>query len=182
MGDFFARLDNKLRAFIEEQHIFFTASATAFSRVNLSPKGMDTFRIVDDQTVAYLDLTGSGNETSAHIKHDGRLTIMFCGFASRCLILRLYGRGRVILPSSDEWADFAPRFEMLSGARQIVVLNIESIQTSCGYGVPKYEFIGHRDTLVKWSQKKGDDGIADYQLRKNVQSIDGLTTHLSAKE
>lgn len=179
MANMYQQLDDKLIAFINEQKIFFTASATAHSRVNLSPKGMDTFRILDKHTVAYLDLTGSGNESSAHIKHDGRLTIMFCGFASQCLILRLYGRGEIVLPKSDLWNRLEAKFNLLPGARQIVMLHMESIQTSCGYGVPKFEFKGHRDTLVKWSEKKGEEGIERYRRENNMVSIDGLSTYFS---
>lgn len=179
MAEFYPQLNEKLRAFIEAQHMFFTASAGAETRINLSPKGMDTFRILDDHTVGYLDLTGSGNETSAHIKADGRLTVMVCGFEDRCWILRMYGKGEIVLPSDPRWESYAGRFELYAGARQIVLLHIESVQTSCGYGVPKYEFLGHRDTLVKWAEKKGEDGVLAYQQEKNVKSIDGLPTHLA---
>lgn len=177
MGNWYQQLDDKLVSFINEQQIFFTASAAANTRVNVSPKGMDTFRLIDQQTVAYLDLTGSGNETAAHIKHDGRLTIMFCGFASQCWVMRLYGRGEIALPKSEVWNRLIHRFPTLPGARQIVLLHIESIQTSCGYSVPKYEFSGQRDTLVKWTEKKGEDGIEQYRREHNSVSIDGLSTY-----
>jgi len=178
MAKFYPALNDELRAFIARQQLFFTASAAAEGRVNLSPKGMDSLRCLDDQTVAYLDVTGSGNETAAHLLADGRLTLMFCSFDTQPLILRLYGRGRVVRPRDEEWQPLFERFEPLPGARQIMVLDIEAAQTSCGYGVPRYELIGERDTLRRWAENKGPQGLQDYWRDKNQTSIDGLPTHI----
>lgn len=178
MAQFYDQLDDKLIEFIGEQRMFFTATAAEGTRINLSPKGMDCFRVIDDRTVAYLDMTGSGNETSAHIEHDGRLTIMMCSYGPKPWILRLYGRGEVIRRRDPRWAEFGAKFDPISGHRQYIALHIESIQTSCGYAVPRYEFISHRDTLAKWAESKGEDGLAEYWSQKNVKSIDGLPTFL----
>lgn len=176
MAKFFDQLDEKLREFIDEQKLFFTASAAADGRINLSPKGMDTFRILDNKTVAYLDLTGSGNETSAHIHDNGRLTILLCSFSGKPLILRLYGKGEVIRPSSEKWEQLAVHFDVLPGTRQIIVLNIESGQTSCGFGIPIYEYKEDRTMLTDWAENKGEEGVEEYWRQKNVKSIDGLPT------
>lgn len=181
MAKFFEILDDTTRAFILRQYMFITGTAAAEGRINVSPKGMDTFRILDEKTVAYLDVTGSGNETSAHIKNDGRLTIMMCSFDAKPLILRMYGRGEVVLPDTSRWLELAPQFELLPGARQIIVLHIESMQTSCGYGVPKMAYRGERDTLVRWAESKGEEAIREYQQKNNLASIDGFTTHLAVE-
>ena len=178
MAKFYRQLDDALRGFIREQKIFFTATAPSRGRINLSPKGMDTFRCVDDRTVAYLDLTGSGNETAAHLACDGRMTVMFCSFAESPLILRLYGRGRVVGPADGEWAGLRGLFPELPGERQIVVLHVESAQTSCGFGVPVYELKGERPALAEWALRKGEEGLREYRRGKNRLSIDGLPTHL----
>jgi len=171
----FDRLSDDLAAFIAAQPLFFVATApNSGGHVNLSPKGLDTLRVIDPTTVAYLDLTGSGNETSAHMAENGRLTIMLCSFDSKAMILRLYGRGRTVLPIDADFASLRGHFADLPGERQIIVLDIERVQTSCGYAVPRMDNARHRDTLVRWAEKKGPDGIADYQQEKNVTSIDGL--------
>ena len=176
MAKFYEQLNDTLKGFIEEQKIFFTASAPAEGRVNLSPKGIDTFRCLDATTVAYLDLTGSGNETAAHVLENGRLTIMFCSFTEKPLILRLYGKGRVVSRDSVEWKKLAPHFRSFTGERQIIVLQIESLQTSCGFGVPVFELKEEREMLIEWAEKKGDTGIKNYRREKNKTSIDGLPT------
>jgi len=178
MAKFYTELTEDLRDFISRQHLFFIASAAAESRINLSPKGMDSFRCLDTHTVAYLDVTGSGNETAAHLRADGRITVMFCSFDNQPVILRLYGRGRVILPRDSEWQALASHFPPLSGTRQIMVVAVESAQTSCGYGVPLYRYQGERGTLLRWAENKGPHGIADYWRDKNQTSIDGLPTRL----
>lgn len=174
MGQFHESLNSRLIEFIQAQPVFFVASAGSGTRVNLSPKGMDTLRVLDERSVAYLDITGSGNETAAHITHDGRLTIMFCGFGDKPLILRLYGRGQVILPSSPKWSELVDRFPDLPGRRQIILLNIESLQTSCGFGVPRMQLIANRTEMSDWASKKGESGLAQYRAAKNTRSIDGL--------
>lgn len=178
MAKFYERLDENLKKFIGEQKIFFTASAAADGRVNLSPKGIDTFRCLDETTVAYLDLTGSGNETAAHIFENGRITVMFCSFSGKPLILRLYGRGEVFRPGDELWENLHENFPEYTGERQIIRINIESLQTSCGFGVPIYEFKRERTDLIKWAEKKGEDGIRQYWKDKNQKSIDGLPTNI----
>ena len=178
MAKFYTELTEPLQKFIAEQQMFFTASAPACGRVNLSPKGIDTFRCLDDQTVAYLDLTGSGNETSAHLIENGRMTIMFCSFNQQPLILRLYGQGSVVRPRDLEWEALDRLFFPTPGTRQIIKLSIESVQTSCGHGVPLYDYVGDRETLIRWAEKKGEDGLQQYWQEKNQISIDGLPTHL----
>jgi len=182
MADFTDALDDRLQAFIAEQAIFFVATAPRQGRINLSPKGMDTLRCLGPRRVAYLDFTGSGNETAAHLRDDGRLTLMLCSFGTKPLILRLYGRGSIVRPRDAAWAELGGHFEMQPGVRQIVVLDIESVQTSCGYAVPRYELREERETLTRWADKKGPDGIAEYQRRHNVTSIDGLPTGLLVGE
>ena len=174
MARFYPQLNDDLCAFIAQQHVFFTATAPSRGRINLSPKGMDTFRCLGPTTVAYLDLTGSGNETGAHLREDGRLTIMFCSFAERPLILRLYGRGRVVARGGAEWSEFAAGFVELPGTRQIIILDIDSVQTSCGFGVPRYAFEGERPTLTAWAASKGEDELRRYREKNNSRSIDGL--------
>jgi len=182
MAEFYSELNESLRKFIEEQKIFFTATAPCSEgRINLSPKGMDTFRCIDNRTVAYLDLTGSGNETAAHLNENGRMTIMFCSFSEKPLILRLYGHGEVVSPRDQEWDNLSNLFDYLPGERQIMVMEINSVQTSCGFGVPLYELKSERKTLVQWADKKGKDGITEYWRKKNQKSIDGLPTKIFAE-
>lgn len=175
---FAQQLNNKLREFISLQSVFFAATAPLEGRINLSPKGMDTFRCIDESRVAYLDLTGSGNETAAHIHQNGRLTIMFCSFSAKPLILRLYGKGEVINKNSEKWDGLITLFRREPGERQIIMLNIESVQTSCGYGVPVFELTGERKTLRDWAERKDEVELEEYRRRKNSASIDGLPTHL----
>ncbi len=178
MAKFYSEINATLRNFIEEQKIFFTATASQSGRINLSPKGIDTFHCIDHKTVAYLDLTGSGNETAAHLNEDGRMTIMFCSFSEKPLILRLYGQGKVIHPRDKDWQSFYSFFDSLPGERQIIVLEVESVQTSCGSGVPIYELKEERKTIIDWAQKKGEQGLFEYWQAKNLKSIDGLPTKL----
>lgn len=180
MAKFYESLDAGLTRFIQEQRIFFVASAplTAEGHVNLSPKGHDCLRILGPNRAAYLDLTGSGNETSAHLRENGRLTFMFCAFDGAPRILRLFGRGRVVLPQDADWAELSPLFPTYPGTRQIIVIDIQQVQTSCGYAVPLFEYVKERDTLERWAEAKGEDGIEAYWREKNVCSLDGLPTPL----
>lgn len=178
MAKFYEKIDDNLKKFIEDQKIFFTASAPKNGRINLSPKGIDTFRCLDENTVAYLDLTGSGNETAAHLAENGRLTIMFCSFTEKPLILRIYGKGEIIRPSNSKWNELHEYFPKYPGERQIVILNVESLQTSCGFGVPVYELKEERATLLDWAERKGEQGIEKYWSEKNQKSIDGLPTEI----
>jgi len=169
------------REFIARQHIFFVASATGDSHVNLSPRSMDSFRLIDDNEVAYLDRTGSGNETAAHIRAGGHVTIMFCAFEGAPLILRLYGHGIVHHRDSKAFAKLLDeRFGGVAplGTRQIVSLKVEMVQTSCGFGVPLFTYEGERDMMDKWADKKGPDGIQTWWREHNVLSLDGLPTGL----
>ncbi len=178
MGAVSDSISNELRAFIEAQQAFFVATAPLepAGHINLSPKGLDTFRVLGPNRVAYLDLTGSGVETAAHLVQNGRITFMFCAFDGKPTILRLYGRGSVVRPESPEWAALAPLFPTLPGGRQIIVAEISRVQTSCGFGVPLMRFDGDRDALVRWAEAKGRDGLRLYRERKNRTSIDGLPT------
>ena len=178
MAKFYSELNDALREFMAEQKMFFTATAPQEGRINLSPKGMDTFRCLDNKTVAYLDVTGSGNETAAHLVENGRMTMMFCSFSEKPMILRLYGRGRVVQRRDEEWSKLCSLFAPVPGTRQIILLEIGSVQTSCGFGVPVYEFKQERDTLLRSAEKKGDAGIKEYQRQHNLISIDGLPTGL----
>ena len=180
MARFLSELDERLITFILQQHLFFTGSAPHQGRVNLSPKGLDTFRILSPTRVGYLDVTGSGNETAAHLLENGRITFMFCAFEGPPLILRLYGRGRSVQPHDPEWNELRPLFgPSLLGERQLIIAELESIQTSCGYGVPRYEYKEERTQLIDWAQRKGADGVRQYQLKKNTTSIDGAPTGLA---
>jgi hypothetical protein len=177
MGKFFEQLTPSHREFIARQKIYFVATAPDSGRINLSPKGYDSFRVLSPTRVGYLDLTGSGNETAAHLAQNGRATLMFCAFERDPLILRLYGRGRSVYPEDEEWKQLRPLFgPTLAGERQLVVIDVESVQTSCGFGVPFFEHRDSRPTLIEWAERKGPAGVAAYQREKNAVSIDGLPT------
>ena len=173
MAQFYDSIGDDHRAMIARQPVFFVATAAAEGRINLSPKGMDCFRVLDDSTVAYLDVGGSGNETNAHLAADGRITILFCAFENPALILRLYGRGRAVLPQDAEWQGLIGHFTPLPGTRQIFVIAVETLQTSCGWGVPIMQFERERQTLSKYHS-----GVSDSErLEKwagRTSSIDGL--------
>jgi len=165
--------------FIEKQHLFFVATAGADGFVNVSPKGMDSLRILDPRRLLWLNLTGSGNESAAHVLETARMTLMFCSFDRQPLILRVYGRADVIHPRQQGWDGLIREFPDYLGARQIFDLRIDLVQTSCGYAVPYYEFKGERETLTKWAEKRGRQGIEQYWLEKNRFSLDGRATGIS---
>ena len=172
-------IDAKLAKFIKSQPIFFVATAAAEGRVNLSPKGLDgTFAIISPNRVAFLNLTGSGNETAAHLLKNDRITIMFCSFDKVPMILRLYGNARAIHSNDDEWGDYIGLFNDISGKRQIVIIDVFDIITSCGYAVPQMELVEQRDILVDWADKKGEEGIKNYWKEKNQKSFDGFETNV----
>lgn len=173
--EFFPALTDEHRAFIARQPVFFVATAAARARVNLSPKGLDCFRVLDASTVAYLDLAGSGNETHAHLAADGRITLMFCAFDRPALILRLYGRGRAVLPQDTDWPALAAHFILMPGTRQIFVVAVESVQKSCGWGVPEMTLAHERPTLVKYHAGNGPERLLT-KLAGRTRSIDGLPT------
>lgn len=182
MARFYPDIDDGVAGFIAAQRLFFVATAPKRGRVNLSPKGGDVFRVLGPRRVAWLDVTGSGNETAAHLLDDGRVTVMFCAFAGEPKLLRLFGRGRSVLPGDGEWAELAELFPALPGRRQIVVMDVESVQTSCGFGVPLYDYVGERPDLAAWAERKGEAGLRDYRRERNAVSIDGLPTGLRAEE
>ncbi|WP_434041140.1 MULTISPECIES: pyridoxamine 5'-phosphate oxidase family protein [Sorangium] len=176
MGRTFSELDDDLTGFLAEQRLFFVASAPSGDggHVNVSPKGHDTFRVLDPRTVAYLDLTGSGVETIAHLRDNGRITLMFCAFSGPPRILRLQGRGEPIFPGDPRFDALAGLFPPFQGVRSVIRVALERIATSCGYAVPHMAYEGERDTLSKWADRKGPEGLSRYRLEKNTTSIDGL--------
>jgi hypothetical protein len=180
MGTLSDTIQDKHKSFIEKQKMFFvsTAPLSGNGHVNLSPKGMDSFRVLSPHRVAYMDIVGSGNETSAHILENSRITFMFCAFEGAPNILRLYGRGYTVLPHDIEWIELSSHFKLQLATRQIIVANIKSVQTSCGYSVPLYEYNGERDHAQKWAENKGRTGLNTYMQEKNRLSIDGLPTAL----
>ena len=168
-------LDQGLVEWIERQHVFFVATAAgADGHVNLSPKGYDTFRVLGPRRVAYLDLTGSGVETIAHLRHDGRITLLFCAFEGPPQLVRLYGRGTVHLPGQDRFEDLAPLFPTRPGIRAVIEVDLDRISSSCGFSVPLMTYEGERDTLDRWAARQGEDGIVRYRSEKNSVSIDGI--------
>ncbi len=178
MAAFFDALTDEHIAFVQAQPIFFVATApmSGEGHINCSPKGLDSFRVLSPTQVGYLDLTGSGNETAAHITENGRITFMFCSFDRAPLIFRIYGQGRVVTPNDADWTDLAPHFTDMPGARQIILCDVTSVQTSCGYAVPHMELVKERHTLTKWAASKDEDEMAAYRVKKNSVSIDGLPT------
>lgn len=177
MAKVLPEIDQELAEWIAAQPMYFNATAPldGNGHINLSPRGLDTFRVLAPLEVAYLDFTGSGNESAAHIAENGRITLMFCAFSGAPRILRLYGKGEVIRPGDQEWASLRAAFPAnFPPARQIVRIRVERVQTSCGYGVPLMQFERQREQLIAWSEKKGAEGLLDYQSRNNRISIDGL--------
>lgn len=181
LGQQYTELNDKLEHFIEQQKIYFVATATANSKVNVSPKGMDSLRVLSKNRVIWLNLTGSGNETAAHIQETTRMTIMFAAFQGNPLILRLYGTAKVVHKNDADWDELYAHFDPLPGSRQIFDLTIDLVQSSCGMAVPFLDYIGERYQLEKWAVKKGDAGIRDYWQEKNQQSLDGKPTHIMDK-
>jgi hypothetical protein len=176
MGKQYTAINDEIRAFIQRQKIYFTGSAAANGRVNVSPKGLDSLRILGPNRVAWLNLTGSGNETAAHLLENDRLTLMFCAFEGDPLIVRLYGHARAVHPRDAGWGELLALFPPLPGARQIMLMDIDLVQSSCGAGVPLFDYTGERDALLHWVEKKGADGVRDYWDKKNRISLDGKPT------
>jgi hypothetical protein len=176
MGKTYDAITEPLAEFIRAQHLFFvgTAPAGPGGHVNVSPKGLDSFRIVDPRTVAYLDLTGSGVETIAHLRDNGRITFLFCAFEGPPKIVRLYGRGAAVRRGEPDFAALAALFPPMAGVRSVIRVGLERVADSCGYGVPRYRYAGERDQLTEWAARKGPDGVAAYRVKNNRQSIDGL--------
>jgi len=180
MGKIYSSIQQAHTEFIEHQKMFFVATAplAAEGHINLSPKGKDSFRVLSDTQVAYMDIVGSGNETSAHLLENGRITFMFCAFDGPPNILRLYGKGYTVLPSDTNWDELSSSFKLQMDTRQIIVADIYKVQTSCGFSVPLYDYLGERDHAKKWAESKGIDGLEKYKLEKNLVSLDGLPTAL----
>ncbi len=176
MGKRYSELQPDQTAFIAEQHMFFVATAPLEGRVNLSPKGMDALRVLSPNRILWLNLTGSGNETAAHIQHDPRMTLMWCGFEKRPLILRAYGTARVTHRDDAGWPALAAHLPAIPGARQIFDVTIDLVQSSCGFAVPFMDFVADRPVLHDWAEEKGDAGLRDYWATRNTQTIDGAPT------
>lgn len=176
MAEQFERLEDEHVQFIGRQQLFFVGTAGTEGRVNISPKGMDSFRVVAPDRVAWLNLTGSGNETAAHVLENGRMTILFCSFERQPLIMRLYGVARASHPRDQRWRELEQLFPDYPGGRQVFEMDLDLVQTSCGYAVPHYQYQGERDTLVKWSEKRGQSGIETYWRERNGVSLDGKDT------
>lgn len=181
MGKKYDAISDKHIEFIGAQKLFFVGTATADGRVNVSPKGMDTLRVLSPNRVVWLNVTGSGNETAAHVQQNPRMTLMFCAFEGDPLILRLYGTARVVHHSDAEWAELISLFPPLPGARQIFDLALDLAQSSCGEGVPFFDYVGEREDLINWTLKKGEDGIRQYWADRNSVSLDGLPTGIVEK-
>ncbi len=176
MGKRTKKLSQRQIDFIHNQRMFFVGTAPDEGSVNLSPKGMDTFRVVSPGKIAWLNLTGSGNETAAHVLQNGRMTIMFCAFEGNPMILRLYGQARIFHDPDASFIEYMKLFPDIPGARQIFELEVELVQTSCGFGVPEYTYQGQRTLLEDWAKNKGEEGLKAYWAEKNTKSLDNLET------
>lgn len=178
MSRTYREINKELKDFAEKQKIFFVATAGISGRVNISPKGMDTLRILDSTRVLWLNLTGTGNETSAHVQENGRMTLMFCAFKGEPMIVRFYGKAEVFHPRDAKWSDLIQLFPEIAGSRQIFDLSIDLVQRSCGMGVPFFDFVADRRDLKEIAEKKGEEGIRKYWKEKNAFSLDGKPTNI----
>ena len=178
MGKFYSSLNESLQGFAKEQQIFFVSTAPLEGRINLSPKGYDSFNILTPNRVLFLNLVGSGNETAGHLLENDRITLMFCSFTQEPQILKIYGRGKAVHPQEAGYPDLAQHFKGVKGARQIIDITVDSVQTSCGYGVPFFEFKGDREQLNQWVSNKSPSAIDSYQDKNNRITIDGKPTGL----
>ncbi|MDW7692491.1 pyridoxamine 5'-phosphate oxidase family protein [Flammeovirgaceae bacterium SG7u.111] len=176
MGKQLAEITPQLQEFIENQHIFFVGTAMKEGKVNISPKGMDSFKVLGPNKAIWLNVTGSGNETATHVQESNRMTIMFCAFEGKPMILRLYGTAKVYHQRDKEWDEHIGKFTPLAGARQIFELDIDLVQTSCGMAVPFMDYKEEREELNTWATKQGEDRIKEYWQKKNTTSIDGHDT------
>ncbi len=171
-------INQRLQDFIVNQKVFFVGTAASDGRVNVSPKGMDTLRVINPNLVVWLNLTGSGNETAAHLLHNSRMTIMFCSFSESPLILRLYGTAEAYHERDEPFHTYKALFPELKGSRQVMEMKVDLVHTSCGFGVPLMEFQAERNTLKSWTEKKGEEGIKSYWKEKNTLSLDGYPTDI----
>jgi hypothetical protein len=176
MGKRFTEISTELMEFIKDQKVFFVGTAAEEGRVNISPKGMDTLRVLGPNKVIWLNLTGSGNETAAHVLRDNRMTIMFCAFEGKPMILRLYGKARIYHAQDNTFSEYINLFPAIAGARQIFELEVDLVQQSCGFGVPQMEYKEDRTLLNSWAEKQGEDRLRKYRKEKNSRSLDGFET------
>ncbi|MDD1780760.1 pyridoxamine 5'-phosphate oxidase family protein [Enterovibrio sp. ZSDZ35] len=181
MGKQFSALSEKHIAFIQNQKIFFVGSAADTGCVNISPKGGESLSVISPTQIAWLNLTGSGNESASHVIRDPRMTIMFCAFEGAPLILRAYGKAKVLHNKDAEWDEYSRLFPQSVAARQIFLLDITMVQASCGMSVPYFSYEADRDDLAKWSEKQGQEGIEKYWLKKNQTSLDGFETEIAKR-
>jgi hypothetical protein len=184
MGNAYRNLTPQLIELITAQPLFFVATAPLAEdgHVNISPKGLDAFRVLSPTRVAYLDITGSGNETAAHVSENGRITLMWCSFGAKPTIVRVYGRGWAVLPGEPHWEELRAQFPEYPGVRQIITVDVELVRTSCGFGVPMMELVGDRGMMQEWAERKGPDGLAESRMQKNATSLDGLSAPMAADE
>ena len=178
MAQQFFEISDKLKRFIKEQKIFFVGTATVDSRVNISPKGIDTLKVIDKNRVVWLNLTGSGNEISAHVQENDRMTLMFASFEAKPMVLRLYGNAKVLHKNDPEWENLLSLFEPIPGARQIFDLTVDLVGASCGMAVPFFDYVDEREDLNKWAKKRGEEGLKNYWQEKNQVSLDGKPTNI----
>ncbi|WP_019276165.1 pyridoxamine 5'-phosphate oxidase family protein [Vibrio coralliilyticus] len=181
MGKQFSELSDKHISFIEQQKLYFVGTAADRGSVNLSPKGGDSLRVISPTQIAWLNLTGSGNESAAHVLNNPRMTLMFCAFEGAPLILRAYGQASVLHNKDAEWKKYVSLFPESVAARQIFILDINMVQSSCGMSVPYFGYEGDREDLAKWSEKQGTEGIEKYWLKKNQKSIDGFESEIASR-
>ncbi|MCR9013501.1 pyridoxamine 5'-phosphate oxidase family protein [Aquiflexum gelatinilyticum] len=178
MGKRLEHISPELADFIQQQKIFFVGTAAEEGRVNISPKGTDTFRVLGENKIVWLNLTGSGNETAAHLLKNNRMTIMFCAFEGKPMILRLYGTAQIFHNRDEKFEEYFRLFQDFTGARQIIEMDVDLVQTSCGFAVPLMDFKEERTILTNWADKQGEEGIKNYWAEKNVKSIDGFETKI----
>ena len=178
MAKIFSEISPELQAFILEQKLFFVGTAADKGQVNISPKGMDSFRVITPNKIVWLNLTGSGNETAAHLIKNNRMTILFCSFEEKPLILRLYGKAKIFHKRDEAYHNYIDLFPKNAGSRQIIVMEVEQVQTSCGYAVPFMEFKAERTQLNSWAEKQGEERIKNYWKDKNTKSIDDFETRI----
>ena len=181
MGKRLKKLTPRLISFLEKQPLFFVATAMQDGRINLSPKGLDSFRVLSESRIIWLNLTGSGNETATHLKYHDRMTIMFCAFEGAPMILRLYGTAKVCHARDERWGELIQYFPDTAGSRQIIVMDLDLVQTSCGFGVPLMQYKAERHQLGPWAEEKGEEGLQAYWTEKNVTSLDGHPTGIFKK-
>ena len=178
MAEQFESLSAELIEWIDRQHVFFVGTAARDGCVNVSPKGRDSLRVLNEREILWMNLTGSGNETAAHLQDVNRMTLMWCAFEGLPRILRVYGEAQTIHPRDEAWAACTAQIPAPVGARQYFRLRLDLVQTSCGYAVPFMDYVEDRDVLARWAEKRGEDGIRDYWAEKNQVSLDGLPTHV----